>query len=58
MTVVAESDQRRYLTVERELGAAVQVRRGGRWLWVLERAGINRANLVVATSPATTRTTW
>jgi trk system potassium uptake protein TrkA len=44
---VVESDRRRYLTVEQELEHAVQYGDATE-LWVLERAGINRAELVVA----------
>ena len=44
---VVESDRRRYLTVEQELEHAVQYGDATE-LWVLERAGINRADLVVA----------
>src|ERR671929_2299757 len=44
---VIESDRRRYLTVEQELEHAVQYGDATE-LWVLERAGINRADLVVA----------
>src|SRR5216110_3741235 len=42
-----ESDRRRYLTVEQELEHAVQYGDATE-LWVLERAGIQRADLVVA----------
>ena len=44
---VLEQDRRRYLTVEQELEHAVQYGDATE-LWVLERAGINRADLVVA----------
>ena len=44
---VIESDRRRYLTVEQELEHAVQYGDATE-LWVLERAGIQRADLVVA----------
>jgi trk system potassium uptake protein TrkA len=44
---VVESDRRRYLTVEQELEHAVQYGDATE-LWVLERAGIARADLVVA----------
>src|SRR5437763_13455828 len=44
---VIESDQHRYNTVEEELEHAVQVGDGSE-LWVLERAGIERADLVIA----------
>ena len=44
---VIEQDRRRYLTVEQELEHAVQYGDGTE-LWVLERAGIQRADLVVA----------
>jgi len=44
---VIESDRRRYLTVEQELEHAVQYGDATE-LWVLERAGIQRAELVVA----------
>ena len=44
---VIESDRRRYLTVEQELEHAVQYGDASE-LWVLERAGIQRADLVVA----------
>ena len=42
-----ESDRRRYLVVEEELEHAVQYGDATE-LWVLERAGIQRADLVVA----------
>jgi len=42
-----ESERRRYLTVEQELEHAVQYGDATE-LWVLERAGIQRADLVVA----------
>jgi trk system potassium uptake protein TrkA len=42
-----EQDRRRYLTVEQELEHAVQYGDSTE-LWVLERAGIQRADLVVA----------
>src|SRR4029450_12643674 len=42
-----EQDRRRYLTVEQELEHAVQCGDATE-LWVLERAGIQRADLVVA----------
>jgi trk system potassium uptake protein len=44
---VLEQDRRRYLTVEQELEHAVQYGDATE-LWVLERAGIQRAELVVA----------
>ena len=44
---VIESDRSRYLTVEQELEHAVQYGDATE-LWVLERAGIQRADLVVA----------
>ena len=44
---VIESERSRYLTVEQELEHAVQYGDATE-LWVLERAGINRADLVVA----------
>src|ERR671915_40285 len=44
---VIESDQRRYSTVEEELEHSVQYGDGSE-LWVLERAGIERADLVIA----------
>jgi trk system potassium uptake protein TrkA len=44
---VIEMDRRRYLTVEQELEHAVQYGDATE-LWVLERAGIQRADLVVA----------
>ena len=44
---VIESERRRYLTVEQELEHAVQYGDATE-LWVLERAGIQRAELVVA----------
>ncbi|HEX8101824.1 MAG TPA: TrkA family potassium uptake protein [Solirubrobacteraceae bacterium] len=44
---VVENDRRRYLTVEQELEHAVQYGDATE-LWVLERAGIQRADLVVA----------
>ena len=44
---VVEQDRRRYLTVEQELEHAVQYGDATE-LWVLERAGIQRADLVVA----------
>ena len=46
---VIEQDRRRYLTVEQELEHAVQYGDATE-LWVLERAGIQRADLVVAVS--------
>ncbi|HWH44899.1 MAG TPA: NAD-binding protein [Thermoleophilaceae bacterium] len=42
-----EADQRRYQTVEEELEHAVQYGDGSE-LWVLERAGIERADMVIA----------
>jgi trk system potassium uptake protein TrkA len=42
-----ESDRRRYLVVEQELEHAVQYGDGSE-LWVLERAGIGRADMVIA----------
>jgi trk system potassium uptake protein len=44
---VIESDQRRYATVEEELEHAVQYGDGSE-LWVLERGGIERADMVIA----------
>src|SRR5215212_10002226 len=44
---VIESDRRRYLTIEEELEHAVQYGDSTE-LWVLERAGIQRAELVIA----------
>src|SRR2546426_4273282 len=44
---VIESDQHRYNTVEEELEHAVQFGDGSE-LWVLERAGIERADMVIA----------
>ncbi len=44
---VIESNQRRYGTVEEELEHAVQYGDGSE-LWVLERAGIERADMVIA----------
>ena len=44
---LVEQDRRRYLTVEQELEHAVQYGDATE-LWVLERAGIQRAGLVVA----------
>ena len=44
---VVESDRRRFGTVEQELEHAVQYGDGSE-LWVLERAGIERADLVIA----------
>jgi len=45
--IVIESDPRRYRVVEEELEHAIQSGDGSE-LWVLERAGIERADLVVA----------
>src|SRR4051794_36581960 len=42
-----ENDRRRYLTIEEELEHAVQYGDASE-LWVLERAGIQRADLVIA----------
>src|SRR5213076_3063820 len=42
-----ESERRRYLTIEEELEHAVQYGDSSE-LWVLERAGIQRADLVIA----------
>ncbi|MGD0198902.1 MAG: TrkA family potassium uptake protein [Solirubrobacteraceae bacterium] len=42
-----ESDRRRYLVVEAELGHVVQYGDGTE-LWVLERAGVQRTDLVIA----------
>src|SRR5688500_9767287 len=42
-----ENNRRRYLTIEEELEHAVQYGDASE-LWVLERAGINRADLVIA----------
>src|SRR5438552_12953704 len=42
-----ESDRQRYATVEEELEHAVQFGDGSE-LWVLERAGIERADMVIA----------
>src|ERR687886_559309 len=44
---VIEQDRRRYLTVEQELEHAVQYGDATE-LWILERAGIQRAELVIA----------
>jgi trk system potassium uptake protein TrkA len=44
---VIENDRRRYLTVEQELEHAIQYGDSTE-LWVLERAGIQRADLVIA----------
>ena len=44
---VIESDPRRYAVVEEELEHSVQYGDGSE-LWVLERAGIERADLVIA----------
>ena len=44
---VIENDRRRYLTVEQELEHAIQYGDATE-LWVLERAGIQRADLVIA----------
>jgi trk system potassium uptake protein TrkA len=44
---VIESDRTRYLTVEQELEHAIQYGDATE-LWVLERAGINRADLTIA----------
>ncbi len=44
---VVESDRRRYATVEEELGHAAQYGDGSE-LWVLERAGIARAEMLIA----------
>jgi trk system potassium uptake protein TrkA len=44
---LVESDRQRYATVEEELEHAVQFGDGSE-LWVLERAGIERADLVIA----------
>ena len=44
---VVEADPRRYATVEEELEHAVQFGDGSE-LWVLERAGIERADMVIA----------
>ena len=44
---VVESDRSRYLTVEQELEHAIQYGDATE-LWVLERAGIQRADLVIA----------
>src|ERR687887_1738177 len=44
---VVESDSQRYATVEEELEHAVQYGDGSE-LWVLERAGISRAEMVIA----------
>jgi trk system potassium uptake protein TrkA len=45
--IVIESDPQRYATVEEELEHSVQYGDGSE-LWVLERAGIERADLVIA----------
>src|SRR3954451_5554484 len=42
-----ENDRRRYLTIEEELEHAVQYGDASE-LWVLERAGVQRADLVIA----------
>jgi trk system potassium uptake protein TrkA len=44
---VVEQDRQRYLTVEQELEHGIQYGDATE-LWVLERAGINRADLVIA----------
>jgi trk system potassium uptake protein TrkA len=44
---VIESDRRRYLTVEQELEHNVQYGDASE-LWVLERAGVSRADMVIA----------
>src|SRR3954453_21689758 len=44
---VVENDRRRYLTVEQELEHAIQYGDATE-LWVLERGGIQRADLVIA----------
>src|ERR687884_1117929 len=44
---IIESDRQRYATVEEELEHAAQYGDGSE-LWVLERAGVERADLVVA----------
>jgi trk system potassium uptake protein TrkA len=44
---LVESEPRRYATVEEELGHSVQSGDGSE-LWVLERAGIQRADMVIA----------
>jgi trk system potassium uptake protein len=44
---VVESDRARYLTVEQELEHAIHYGDATE-LWVLERAGVNRADLVIA----------
>src|SRR5215211_1818607 len=44
---VIESERARYLTVEQELEHAIQYGDATE-LWVLERAGINRADLTIA----------
>jgi trk/ktr system potassium uptake protein len=44
---VIENDRRRYLTVEQQLEHAIQYGDATE-LWVLERAGIQRADLVIA----------
>jgi trk system potassium uptake protein len=44
---VIENDRRRYLTVEQELEHVIQYGDASE-LWVLERAGIQRADLVIA----------
>ena len=44
---VIESERSRYLTVEQELEHAIQYGDATE-LWVLERAGINRADLTIA----------
>src|SRR5215216_3306588 len=44
---LVESDPARYATVEEELEHAVQYGDGSE-LWVLERAGIGRADMVIA----------
>ncbi|MFN8133498.1 MAG: TrkA family potassium uptake protein [Solirubrobacteraceae bacterium] len=46
-TTVIESDRRRFLTVEQELEHAIQYGDATE-LWVLERAGIQRADIVIA----------
>ncbi len=44
---LVEQDRRRYLTIEEELEHAVQYGDATE-LWILERAGIQRADLVIA----------
>ncbi len=51
-----EASRARYLALEEEFEHAIQYGDATE-LWVLERAGMQRADLAIAVSPATTRTT-